>query len=129
MFRTLNWIVLVPVVLLIISLAYWGLNSCVNCEPKSTIEIIFAIIDIFRFAAKNYSMGRDPWQVVVAQDLYVAAVAITAVSAAFRLLLINLRRDFRVALATRRRDHVIVCGAGSTGRLVAENQVAAGVKV
>src|SRR5262249_30325100 len=67
----------------------------------------------------------SPWQLVVAQIWLPALFLIGGA----KLVLANLRRDFRVALARRQASHTIVCGLGDTGRQIVENLCAARERV
>ena len=124
-FRAGDWIATALAAVLAGVLAYWGFLRCADCGPKTPAEIISATIALLRFSGRGYSLASQPWQLVVAQYL----VPVVSAWAAFKLIVANLRRDVRVMLVRRYRDHVIVCGIGSTGGQVAENLALAGFKV
>src|ERR1700677_2391252 len=126
MFRTRDWFVLAPIAALALALAMWGYYPCTgdHCTPDSLWTILQRAFNLVR-GGVNYVLGRDPVSLVVAQYLLPGI----AIIAAAKLFLMNLRRDIRVALARKSRDHTIVCGLGETGRTVVENLRGAGEQV
>jgi hypothetical protein len=121
-----NWLVLAPIAALAIMLAFWGFSECgrVECQSENILMRLQNSLNLVR-GNGNFSFGRHPWQLVIAQYL-IPGVAIVAGA---KLFLWNLRRDMRIALARRTRDHTIVCGLGDTGRSIVENLRAAGERV
>lgn len=124
LFRSRDWFILGPLGLAAVALGYWGFLDCGvsrPCHVVSHADAFFRAISLLRLSG-NYVLGADPWQLVVAQF----ALPGLALLGGAKLLLVNLRRDVRVALAHRARNHIIVCGLGETGRSVVENLVEAG---
>ncbi|MEJ1968153.1 MAG: NAD-binding protein [Rhizomicrobium sp.] len=122
-FRSRDWFILGPLGLLAIGLGYWGFLACDPsrpCHVVSQADALFRAVGLLRLTG-NYVLGADPWQLVVAQF---AAPGLFLLGGA-KLLLANLRRDVRVAMAHRARGHIIVCGLGDTGRSVVEGLVEA----
>ncbi len=123
LFRSRDWFVLGPLGFAAVALGYWGFLLCDPSRPCHVIsqaDAFFRAIGLLRLTG-NYVLGADPWQLVVAQF----ALPGLALLGGAKLLLVNLRRDVRVALAHRAHDHVIVCGLGETGRSVIEGLVEA----
>ncbi|MGZ5931054.1 MAG: NAD-binding protein [Rhizomicrobium sp.] len=124
LFRSRDWLILGPMGLLAIALGYWGFLECDPsrpCHVVSHADAFFRSIGLLRLTG-NYVLGPDPWQLVIAQF----ALPAMALLGGAKLLLVNLRRDVRVALAHRARNHIIVCGLSDTGRHVVEGFVDAG---
>ena len=121
-----SWLLFAPVGAVAFGLAYWGFQVCTDesCASLSVVQQIEKSLNLL-WGRGNYTIGRDPWQLVVAQWL----VPGLALAAAAKLFLIGVRRDFRTAFARRSRNHVIVCGLGTTGRAVVEVLREAGERV
>jgi hypothetical protein len=118
-----QWFILVPLAVLAVALGYWGFLECDPsrpCHAISQADALLRAINLLRLSG-NYSLGPDPWQLVVAQF----ALPAIALFGGVKLLMTNLRRDVRVVLAKRARGHVIVCGLGETGRSVVTGLVEA----
>lgn len=121
LFRLRDWFILGPLGIAAIVLGFWGFLACGPlrpCHVVSVADALFRAVGLLRLNG-NYEPGLDPWQLVIAQF----ALPAMAVLGGAKLLLVNLRRDMRVALAHRARNHVIVCGLGDTGRNVVEGLV------
>lgn len=126
LFSSASWLLFVPVGALAFGLAYWGFQVCTDeaCASLSAVQQVEKSLNLL-WGRGNYTIGRDPWQLVAAQWM----VPGLALAAAAKLFLIGVRRDLRTAFARRSRDHVIVCGLGTTGRAVAEVLRKAGERV
>ncbi len=125
LFRSRDWFVIAPLLLAGLLLGFWGFEICGGqCLVTSPFGALFKAIGLIK-ATGNFSLGKDPWQLVVAQVL----LPLSALAGGIKLVLQNLRRDMRVALARRARGHVIVCGLGDAGRQVVENLRNAGQRV
>jgi voltage-gated potassium channel Kch len=126
-FRTRNWIA-VGFGLLAIGFGIWGFYRCdlanTVCYAETFPDKLFRTIDLIRLST-HYTIGHDPWQLVLAQLMMPLALLIGAI----RLFVHNLRRDFRVVRVRGMRGHVVVCGLGDTGRHIAEQLADAGHRV
>ncbi len=123
--RLRDWLVVVPVAVLALSLALIG--YMVDCTAKACLsfpEALFQSITILRFG-RMPSFSQSPPELLVAPFLIPAIALINGA----RLALRNLVKEMRVVWAHRLRDHAIVCGLGDTGRHVVENLRAAGRSV
>ncbi len=124
LFRLRDWLILGPLGIGAVALGFWGFLECDPsrpCHVVSAAEALFRAIGLLRLNG-NFEPGLDPWQLVIAQF----ALPAMALLGGAKLLLVNLRRDMRVALAHRARNHIIVCGLGDTGRNIVEGLVAEG---
>ena len=121
LFKLHDWIVLGPLAFLGLALGIWGFALCRECGVSGFLPMLAKSVGLVR-GSGSYSLGQHPWQLVVAQFLLPGL----ALFGAAKLLLVNLRRDLRVALARRQRNHTIVCGLGDTGRQIVENLRARG---
>jgi voltage-gated potassium channel Kch len=119
MYKNLYNLGLAVVGVIAVALGLWGFTQVHPGE--SLANHFFETINLIRGKGDFTS----PWQLVIAQF----AVPGVAVLAAARLFLAGLRRDLRVALARRKRDHTIVCGIGEIGMQVIQNLQAAGQDV
>jgi len=116
MFRSRDWFIIGPLVAVGLALGFWGFEICAaQCQVGSPLSAFFKAFGLIK-ATGNFTLGKDPWQLVIAQFL----VPLSFLAGGVKLVLQNLRRDMRVALARRQRGHVIVCGLGDTGRQVME---------
>lgn len=106
LFRLKDWAVIGPVGVISLLLGFWGFLATGHSIGDSVIQTIGLIR-----GAGSYSLGKAPLQLVIAQYMLPA----TALFGGAKLLLVNVRRDMRVAMAHRARNHVIVCGLGDTG--------------
>lgn len=116
LFRLRDWIYLGPLAVLGVALGVWGFTDCADCNTQDFIQRVIKSIGLLRPNAAY----THPWQLVIAQ---VWMPALFLVGGA-KLVLANLRRDLRVALARRQSSHTIVCGLGDTGRQIVENLLA-----
>jgi voltage-gated potassium channel Kch len=125
-FKNRDWFVLGTVGAVALLLAYWGFSSCVgaNCTPEPSWKIFEKSLHLVQ-GRGSFSIGTDPWQLVVAQYL----VPGVAVLAAAKLFLLSLRRDLRVAFARKSSNHTVVCGLSETGLHIVENLRNAGERV
>jgi hypothetical protein len=121
LFHLREWIWLGPLAVLGVGLGVWGFMACDHCEPASLVERIVKSIALVR-GNMPYSYGKEPIQLVIAQFLLPGL----ALFGGFKLVLHNVRRDVRVAMARRQKNHTIVCGLDDSGRQIVENLRAAG---
>ena len=73
-----NWLVLAPIGALAIVLAFWGFSECgrVECQSENIFIRLQNSLNLVR-GNGNFSFGRHPWQLVIAQYL-IPGVAIVA---------------------------------------------------
>ena len=118
MFKNRDWFVLGIVGGVALVLAYWGFSRCVGaaCTPEPPWKLFEKSLHLVQ-GRGSFSVGTDPWQLVVAQYL----VPGVAVLAAAKLFLLSLRRDLRVAFARKSSNHTVVVGLSETGRHIVEN--------
>ena len=102
MFKNRDWFVLGLVGGVALLLAYWGFSRCigVDCAPEPAWKLFEKSLHLVQ-GRGSFSIGSDPWQLVVAQYL----VPGVAVLAAAKLFLLSLRRDLRVAFARKSSNH------------------------
>jgi len=105
LFRLKDWVLIGPVAIASLLLGLWGFLAA----GHSLGDAIILTIGLIR-GTGSYAFGKAPLQLVIAQYLLPA----TALFGGAKLLLVNFRRDMRVAMAHRARNHVIVCGLGET---------------
>jgi len=110
LFKLRDWILLGPLAGLGLALGLWGFALCRDCGVTGFWPMLARSFALVR-GAGTYTLGQHPWQLVVAQFMLPGL----ALFGGAKLLLVNLRRDLRVALARRQRNHTIVCGLGDTG--------------
>ena len=120
LFRLKDWAVIGPVAVMSLLLGFWGFLAAGHSAGDSIIQTVGLIR-----GAGSYSFGKAPLQLVIAQYLLPA----TALFGGAKLLLVNVRRDMRVAMAHRARNHVIVCGLGETGMQIVSGMHRAGKPV
>jgi voltage-gated potassium channel Kch len=120
LFRLKDWAVIGPVGVVSLLLGFWGFLAMGHSAGDSAIQTIGLIR-----GAGTYAFGKAPLQLVIAQYLLPA----TALFGGAKLLLVNVRRDMRVAMAHRARNHVIVCGLGNTGMNIVSGMHRAGKPV
>ena len=118
MFKNRDWFVLGIVGGVALVLAYWGFSRCVGaaCTPEPPWKLFEKSLHLVQ-GRGSFSVGTDPWQLVVAQYL----VPGVAVLAAAKLFLLSLRRDLRVAFARKSSNHTVVVGLSETGRHIVDN--------
>ena len=138
LYKNRDWVFLVPLGIIAFALAVVGFVSsgCLDvecrrpeplvvclaktppCAPMTVAQVTMKSVNLILLRnVGDFSPGKDAWELVVAQFL----VPLIALLSAFKLFFMNLRRDMRVALARRSRNHTIVCGLGETGRQIVEN--------
>jgi len=120
LFRLKDWVLIGPVAIASLFLGLWGFLTA----GHSLGDAIILTIGLIR-GTGSYAFGKAPLQLVVAQYLLPA----TALFGGAKLLLVNFRRDMRVAMAHRARNHVIVCGLGETGMKIVASMQRAGKAV
>ena len=116
LFRLHDWLFLGPLALVGLALGAWGFATCEDCGASGGLGTLIKSVGLIR-ASQGYT---HPWQLVIAQVLMPGLFLIGGA----KLLLLNLRRDLRVAMAWRQANHTIVCGLGDTGRQIVENLLA-----
>lgn len=117
LFRLKDWVLIGPVAIASLLLGLWGFLVA----GHSFGDAIILTIGLIR-GTGSYAFGKAPLQLVIAQYLLPA----TALFGGAKLLLVNFRRDMRVAMAHRARNHVIVCGLGETGMKIVGSMQRAG---
>ncbi|HEY2885775.1 MAG TPA: NAD-binding protein [Rhizomicrobium sp.] len=120
LFRLKDWVLIGPVAIASLLLGLWGFLAA----GHSLGDAIILTIGLIR-GTGSYAFGQAPLQLVIAQYLLPA----TALFGGAKLLLVNFRRDMRVAMAHRARNHVIVCGLGETGMKIVGSMQRAGKPV
>jgi hypothetical protein len=120
LFRLKDWVLIGPVAIASLFLGLWGFLAA----GHSLGDSIILTIGLIR-GTGSYAFGKAPLQLVIAQYLLPA----TALFGGAKLLLVNFRRDMRVAMAHRARNHVIVCGLGETGMKIVGSMQRAGKPV
>jgi len=114
LFRLRDWIYLAPLAVIGIAFGIWGFAVCgAECKVEGFVTELVKSIGLIK---PNFNYAH-PWQLIVAQIMMPALFLVGGA----KLVLLNIRRDFRVALARRQRNHAIVCGLGETGRQIVEN--------
>lgn len=119
LFRLRDWIYLAPLALVGVALGVWGFRDCTAHALNRTCEVDGFVAQLIRSIGliKPSTGYSSPWQLVIAQ-IWLPALFLFGGA---KLVIANLRRDFRVALARRQSSHTIVCGLGDTGRQIVEN--------
>jgi len=120
LFRLKDWALIGPVGVGSLLLGLWGFLE----SGHSIGDAIIQTIGLIR-GAGTYAYGKAPLQLVIAQYMLPA----TALFGGAKLLLSNMRRDVRVALAHRARNHIIVCGLGDAGMQIVDSMNRAGKSV
>jgi hypothetical protein len=113
LFRLHDWIYLAPLAVIGVALGVSGFTDCADCGTSDFLQRVIKSVGLIR---PNIAYTH-PWQLVIAQ-IWMPALFVLGGA---KLVLANLRRDFRVALARRQSSHTIVCGLGDTGRQIVEN--------
>jgi len=121
LFRLKDWFILGPMGAIAFALGVVGFLSCGHCGVTSLGDAALDAFGLIR-GTGHYVPGTDPIELVIAQYLLPAV----AIFGGAKLFLVNLRRDMRVALARRSRDHIIVCGLDDNARQIVESLREAG---
>jgi hypothetical protein len=135
LFKFGDWLYIVPVALLGLALGVYGFMTCADCTatgisssggPVGFVSAVTHTLALIK-ASGGFPLdaGRGHIPLFFAQIIMPALAFIGA----FKIVLQNLRRDTRVLLAQRLKDHTIVCGLGDTGREVVESFRDAGRQV
>jgi hypothetical protein len=122
----MKWSLTVLLWVLVLALGYWGFDRYyTSAGTAHTVSgTLYASWQLFVLQS-GYFLGPIPWQLEVARYLAPLVAALTAVEALAVLL-----RDQIVRLRLRLlRDHVVVCGLGGTGMLLAARLHAEGLDV
>lgn len=127
LFRLHDWIYLAPLAVIGICLGVWGLSHCgaSDCAVGGWPAKIIKSFSFIRGSVPYPYDDQHPLSLVVAEYLMPALLLVGGA----KLVLANLRRDLRVALARRQSSHTIVCGMSDTGRQIVENLSAEGTRV
>jgi voltage-gated potassium channel Kch len=124
LFKSRDAVVLALVGLAAMLLAFWGFSICASnaCKavPLATLgERAIASFKLVIGIGGGYAVEKgDPIQLVLAQF---TVYGIVAAYGTVKVIVFNLHRDLRVALAQRKRDHTIVCGLGDMGMQVIQS--------
>jgi len=131
MFRLRDWFILGPLAVVGLVLGLWGMTLCTGCQDHGQFgsEMADTLSLVKGSSPKTVShLDKDhiiPIQLTIAQIM----LPLVALFGAGKILLFNLRRDMRLAMASRKSGHVIVCGLGDTGQQIVQNLLAAGFDV
>jgi len=125
-FKSRDAVVIAIVGAAVTLLAFWGFSVCGTAACHTALPVdgieerLYASFKLaFGFGAGGYALEKgDPVQLVFAQFTAYSYVAVYTSSA---ILIRNLRRDMRVALAQHKSDHTIVCGLGDMGMQVVQS--------
>jgi hypothetical protein len=123
--RLRDWAILAPVAVVALALAILGYS--VDCDASCHLPFQYAVLQSFsllRFG-RNPPLSHAPWELIIAPFLIPAVALLNGA----KLAILNLRKELRVILAQRLRDHTILCGLGDTGRQIVENLHVAGKPV
>jgi voltage-gated potassium channel Kch len=142
-----EWYRLVPIAILAFALGCWGFaredhqstsRTAAQCHlqapkaaggacavvPTGAGEIAVRSLSLIR-PSPQYMRPDTPWQLVLAAILFPSLAFVGA----FKFAVDSLRRDVRVVWAQRKRNHVIVCGLGQTGKQIVSSFLDAGLDV
>lgn len=124
LFKSRDAVVLALVGLAAMLLAFWGFSICASatCKavPLATLgDRAIASFKLVIGIGGGYALEKgDPIQLVLAQF---TVYGIIAAYGTIKVIVFNLHRDLRVALAQRKRGHTIVCGLGDMGMQVIQS--------
>jgi|SRR5579863_551156 len=125
MFRSINALYVILIVLAVFGLGLWGYSLCPADVPACVVpdwqERLTSAVKLFLRASGEYPYPHPPWQIIVARYVGPYVIPFVAVLAAAKVAIDNMRRDVRVALARGKRRHFIVCGLGETGMQIVQN--------
>jgi len=126
MFKTRNYIPVIVAAALVLVLVFIGLLQSDVCAGnwRCWFDVPYKIL-IGRYVVSENS----PTALKLAQDLGKFVLVIGALLSSLHVVLDAARHDVRVALARRRKEHVIVCGLGKTGMQIVRHLHAQGTKV
>jgi hypothetical protein len=126
LFKIGDWLYILPIAALGLVLGVYGFMTCPDCSavaagvpgggPTGFVPGITHTLGLIK-AVGNFPLDRTHWPLFFAQVI-MPALAFVSV---FKLVLQSVRRDARVLLAQRLKDHTIVCGLGTTGRQIVES--------
>jgi hypothetical protein len=109
-----RWLVIGVLGALAIALGYWGFSEVNDESARSVVDRLYRSIQLFPL--ESGAVPDPPWQLHVARVLAFGVAVYAAVSALTAILQEQFSRLHARWLA---RDHVIVCGLGRCGRLLA----------
>ncbi len=124
LFKSRDAVILALVGLAAMLLAFWGFSICASttCKavPLATLgDRIIASFKLVIGIGGGYALEKgDPIQLVLAQF---TVYGIVAAYGTVKVIVFNLHRDLRVALAQRKRGHTVVCGLGDMGMQVIQS--------
>ncbi|HEV8016812.1 MAG TPA: NAD-binding protein [Stellaceae bacterium] len=124
LFKSRDAVVLALVGLAAMLIAFWGFSICstaaCHAVPLAGVgEKLLASFKLVIGGGGGYALEKgDPIQLVLAQF---TVYGIVAAYGTIKVVVFNLHRDLRVALAQRKRGHTIVCGLGDMGMQVVQN--------
>jgi hypothetical protein len=119
-----DWIYIVPLAALGLVLGVYGFMTCPDCGTVGLVRAVTSTLALMK-AGGGYPLDGAHWPLFLAQ-IIIPALAFVGI---FKMALHTIRRDTRVLLAQRLKDHVIVCGLGDTGHHIVEGFRDAGLNV
>ncbi len=124
--RSLRWSTLGLLALLAIGLGMIGFDRHLRAvgEPRTASGLLYLSLQLF-ILESGALPGRLPWQLEVARLLAPGIALFTAIQA----LAVVFRDKLQEVRARRMRGHVVVCGLGRKGRLLARRFREAGEAV
>lgn len=139
--------IVVLVGVLAIALGFWGFWECsftfvpdpadaskkipyyfkdAQCHLQNTWHVLIATFNLVR-GGGDFTLFRDPpvppdpWQLVIAQIAMPGIAIFAAIGATLKLFYNKVRRDILITMAGRQKDHIIICGLGTTAMQIVQN--------
>jgi len=119
-----RWLVIGVLGALAIALGYWGFSEVNDESARSVVDRLYRSVQLFPL--ESGAVPEPPWQLQVARVLAFGVAVYAAVSALTAILHEQFSRLRARWLA---RSHVIVCGLGRCGRLLARGFHESGYRV
>ena len=139
----------VVVAILAFAMAFWGFWDCsftfvpdpadptkkipfyfkdAPCHLRNAGHIFVATVNLVKFGVGgDFTLFReppipaDPWQLVIAQFAIPGIAFFSVIGGTLKLFYNKVRRDMHIVMAGRQKDHVIICGLGTTAMEVVKN--------
>ena len=99
-------------------------NKEANCHLKNGWHVFIATFNLVKFGGGDFTLFRDPpdpWQLVIAQIAIPGIAIFAAIGATLKVFYNKVRRDLHIMMAGRQKDHIIVCGLGTTAMQIVQN--------
>jgi len=111
-----RWLVIGALCILTLLLGYAGFLKYFGGKRRTTLDLFYYMLQLFTIE-QGETVGNVPWELQVARVMAPILAAYTAISGLYAIF----REQIMLISSQWYKDHVIVCGLGLKGTLIADD--------